>query len=171
MAGALAAGVPQLVSTVVEAASKRGQRNHDAKQADAARDAEAKQAEAQRQHEQQQSEAEVRMLKVREWREGLAAAHKEFNEWQMINQSSRPMGASRKLVPKPNLVGRAWFQSLREYLSEDGKVNEYSMPNHYRTGSQLPPDDDAADVLGREISRIEREWKVAAKRPSWPSCQ
>lgn len=80
VAGALAAGVPQLVGTVIEAASKRGQRNHDAKEAKAAREAEAKEAQAQREHEQRQSEAEARRQKIREWRDGLAAAHREFKE-------------------------------------------------------------------------------------------
>lgn len=78
----------------------------------------------------------------------------------MIQGSTRPMSASKKNAPEPNLVGQAWFQSLREHLGHDGKPNEYTKPNHYRTGSELRPDDDAADVLGREISRIAREWNV-----------
>jgi hypothetical protein len=160
VAGALAAGVPQLVGTVVEAASKRHQRDHDAREADAAREAAATQAEAQRQHEQLQAEAETRRLKVREWREGLAAAHKAFKEWEMIDRYSRREGLSKNLDPEPNLVGQAWFQSLREYLSPEGAPNQFTTPNFYRTGSERVADDDAADVLGREISRIEREWDV-----------
>jgi hypothetical protein len=160
VAGALAAGVPQLVGTVVEAKSKRGQRAHDAKEAEAARDAEANQAEAQRQHEQRQAEAETRRLKVSEWRDGLAAAHKEFKEWEMVSDSSRRTGVSMELAPEPNLVGQAWFQSLRENLSQDGEPNRFTKPNYYRTGSERIADDNAADVLGREISRIEREWNV-----------
>ena len=98
-------------------------RGHEAAEAKAQREADAAEKEAQRQHETAQREREhraaertERVEQMTEWREGLAAAHIEYEKWwAMRNADSKP--ASVHYTPEPNSVSAPWFQSLRRHLS------------------------------------------------------
>lgn len=142
LAGAVGAGVPPVVAAAIQRGNDKAQRRHDADQADLDRQAAATEA-----------INTARRQQVREWRDGLEAAHKEYQEWQLVTRGGRNSDAM-----EPPLVGMAWFQSLREHLSTEGAPNQRGKPNVYREVPTLPADDDAADVLSKEISRIAREW-------------
>jgi hypothetical protein len=150
--GALAAGVPQLVTATVQNLSARGQRKHEAAEAQAKREADAAEAEAQRSHQARAAERAECADKIREWREGLDAAHTEYRSWYAKRNAQGPKPVSANYTPEPNIVGAAWFQSLRPHLLETDRLRSY------RTHDDIQCDDDAADVLSEEIGRIERVW-------------
>ncbi len=93
-----------------------------------------------------------RAEQIREWREGLAAAHTEYLEWSAKQKATGPKPASANFTPRPNIVGAVWFQNLRPYMST-------SVRAYYRTGDDIECDDDDAHTLGNEISRIQQDWR------------
>lgn len=136
------------------AAEKAAQREHDAAEKTAQRERDATEAEAERQRVAVQREADQRAAKraervdtIRKWREGLAAAHTEYEDWRSMDQQGVYLAA-----PLPNIVSASWFQSLRQYMSPSGPAQNYC------EGFDIQCDREAAGRLGAEIARIESAW-------------
>jgi hypothetical protein len=145
IAGAAIAGVPPVVAAVVQRGTAKDQRQHDKDERD-----------AQREHDRRVNERAERLEQLREWREGLSKSHAEYRKWdsETRGRSSVPS----HLGVKPTLDSGVWFQSLRPHLPKFGSMAGSDDPAYYSIGTNLECDDDAADVLAREINRIEREW-------------
>jgi flagellar biosynthesis GTPase FlhF len=131
------------------AAEKEAQRQHDAAEAEAQRQRDA----AQRDYEQCAAQRAERAEKIREWREGLAASHEDFEKWYAIQRSSRPKPSSFEFAVEPNIVSAPWFQSLRPHLSTQGE------PGKLRSGNDIQCDSLVADTLASEIADIESAWR------------
>ncbi|WP_067977101.1 hypothetical protein [Mycolicibacter icosiumassiliensis] len=144
-----------------EAAEAKAVREHDAAEKAAQRELDTAETEAQRQREAAQREADKlaaqraeRVRQIREWREGLAASHAEFEKWDAIDRRpSKP--ASFELLPEPNIVSAPWFQSLRPHLPATGQTAKL------RSGNHIYCDREAADALATEIADLERYWGLA----------
>jgi hypothetical protein len=128
------------------------QRTHEVDQSNAQREREEAERNAQREHDRRAAVRAERAEEVREWREGLAASHAEFEEWLVRSTAAEGRPASMGRPVKPNIVSAVWFQSLRPYLLETGR------PSQLRSGDELECDSDVADVLASEITRIQKEW-------------
>lgn len=147
--GALAAGVPQLLTVVVQTVGARGQRAHDAEQARLQREAEAAELQAAREHEASERRREQaaallgdRRAIVADWREKLHMAHIEYEAWTELNNA---------IVPAPNLAGREWFEELRPHLT--GKAEEA-----LRNAHTVRCNHSVHIALSLEIGRIEEAW-------------
>ena len=161
--GAAATGLVDVAKVIVQGRQQRkveeAKRKHDAEQAQAQRDADAAEREAQRKHDAAQAQAQrdaaqraERAEQVRQLREGLDAAHREYAEWYAKQRATPPKPPSAKFAPEPNIVSAPWFQDLRPRLQDTGS------PKYLRTGDSIQCDDDTAEVLGDEIGRIAEEW-------------
>jgi hypothetical protein len=133
--GAAVGGAPQVITAVIQRGGARAQRKHDA-------------AAALLSHRQQQ---------VRQWREGLEAAHTEYQRFLHKIQNEPPRSQAFTNPEIPDAVGTAWFQSLRPHLSETGEAAQY------RNTVELHCSTDAVVTLTFEIDRIERQWLDEAK--------
>lgn len=113
-------------------------------------------AKAQRKHELLVAERARRHEQIEEWREGLAGAHAECDQW--IREFKRKPPEYRLGGPDkpPNIVSAPWFQSLRPYLTETGEAGEY------RDASELHCSTEVMRLLRDELARIEREWRDEA---------
>lgn len=69
---------------------------------------------------------------LREWRAGLAEARDTYRQW----------AAGPRDTDAPNVVGAAWFESLRQY----------------RTAHEIVCDNPTVVMLSLEIGRIEKDW-------------
>jgi hypothetical protein len=142
--GATATGLVDCLRVASENRSKRrdaeAQRKHEATEAQAKRDAEAAERNAQREHDRDAELRAKQEQQIREWREGLAASHAEYEKCVRMGRSI-----------KPNIVSAVWFQTLRPYLSDTGR------PASLRAVNDIPCDSSDAHMLASEISRIEEE--------------
>lgn len=139
--GALAAGLPQAATAWIQRGTAKAQREHERAENEARR----RHEDAERERERRAAVRARHVDQIREWRDGLAASHREYDEWE----------AQRKItgrVVMPNIVSAAWFQSLRPYLSSDADRSIYLQ------GDEIQCHSSAAGVLGLEIARIEQEW-------------
>jgi hypothetical protein len=156
--GAAIRGGPATVKAFRDSRIAKADRANEAADRETQRAHEAQQAAAQRDSDRRAIERAERVQKVREWREGLAASHSEFVSWENRFKAygpGRPMPSQYAL--RPNIAGAVWFQSLRPHLPESGFASS-SDPAFYSMGEDIQCDNDAADVLSKEITRIEREW-------------
>jgi hypothetical protein len=146
-----------IVSNNFQRDQARTQRQHDNAENVMQRDHERQQRTTELDHQWRSALHVERAERVREWREGLAAAFAEHDEWlHWINEQPAESGAH--LNPRiPNAAGTAWFQSLRPLISEDGYAADY------RNVSELLCDSGVVVALTFEIDRIEREWLDEAK--------
>lgn len=140
----------------------RGQRAHDATQAELQRDADAAEAEAQRAAEAAAALAQRefdeaarrrefaagllpdRRAKIEYWRESLFEAGKQNRQFV------GPEGQ------RPNVVGERWFEELRGHLT--GEAAET-----YGDVATVRINNGAISELSDEITRIEREWIAEAQ--------
>lgn len=76
---------------------------------------------------------------VREWREGIQAAH-------VAHRNTRRQSPELN----PELTGLAWFESLRPNL----KLDE----NDIRTIAETFHDSASVVMLSREVARVEKDW-------------
>ena len=79
---------------------------------------------------------------LREWRAGLAEARDTYRQW----------AAGPRDTDAPNVVGAAWFESLRPYLPGTGEGSQY------RTALEVACDNPTVVMLSLEIGRIEKDW-------------
>jgi hypothetical protein len=149
--GALAAGVPQLLTAWIQRGTAKAQREHERMEKEAQRQHEEAERNAQREHARRAAVLAEHARRVREWREGLAASHREYEEWAAEQKAAegRPPSMGR---PQPNIVSAVWFQSLRHYLPPNGQTAWLSKDDDIQCESFV------ADVLSSEITRIEQEW-------------
>lgn len=149
IAGAAIAGVPPVIAAFVQRSTAKAQREHEKGEKD-----------AQREHERLLRERAEKVDQIREWRDGLAEAHRRYSEYEFLQNSYRGRSTlpPRANVLKPNIVGEAWFQSLRQHLPEFSGMAGSDEPAFYSDGAHIECDSEAAEVLAREISRIEHEW-------------
>jgi hypothetical protein len=148
-AGAGVTGVVGIGKAVVEAMSARSQRTHDADQAKAQRDTEKAEKDAQREHEQATALRKARAEHIAHWRDGMNRAALAYQSWVNIYDNERQRNeAISNGVFVPNVVGDAWFHSLRPHL-----------PDRFRTQSVLRCDAELVVELANEIDRVQREWQ------------
>jgi hypothetical protein len=131
--------------------SDADRREHDAAEAKAVRDAEAAEKAAQRKHDEREALAQrqhdertalriEQVNQIREWREGLAAAHADYKKW--IDDEA----------PEPNIVSAVWFQDLRRHLSSTG------IPTSYETDSVIQCDVEDMNKIGDAIRDLQQQW-------------
>lgn len=122
------------------------------REAEAQREYERNERTTQRDHERRVALLTQRQQQVREWRDGLAAAHTEYQQW-LNSLKDEPQGSPAFVDPDtPDAAGTAWFQSLRPHLSDsvEGAL--------YYGAMELHCDSEAMVLLTHEIARIEEEW-------------
>jgi len=88
-----------------------------------------------RQQQKRQAQVELQSRRhdvLREWRAGLAEARDTYRQW----------AAGPRDTDAPNVVGAAWFESLRQY----------------RTAHEIVCDNPTVVMLSLEIGRIEKDW-------------
>jgi hypothetical protein len=148
-AGAGVTGVVGIGKAGVEALSARSQRKHDADQSKAQRDAEKAEKDAQREHERATSLRKERAQLISYWREGLASSAARYQQWAAVFDDDDRLrrDAAARGLPTPNVVGDAWFQSLRQHL-----------PAEFRQQSELRLHPVLVMQLGDEIDRMQRGW-------------
>jgi hypothetical protein len=152
-AGAGVTGVVGIGKAVVEALSARSQRKHDSDQAKAQRDAEKADKDAQREHERLTALRKSRWQQISSWREGLALSASAYQKFAAVfDDDNSHRNASARLLVTPNVVGDAWFQSLRPHLSDE-----------FRTQSVLRCDAELVVKLGDEIDRVQRGWAAESE--------
>jgi hypothetical protein len=154
--GATATGLVDWLRVASDSRSKRreaeAQRKHEANEAHAKRDAEAAEHNAQREQDRRNELRARQEQQIREWREGLAASHAEYETWVVKQRAYEGRPATMGRPVKPNIVSAVWFQSLRPYLLVTGQPAKLSSTDCIECNS------DHAYVLGSEITRIEEEW-------------
>ena len=84
---------------------------------------------------------------LREWRAGLAESRDTYRQW----------AAGPRDTDAPNVVGAAWFESLRPYLPGTGEAAT-GEPAQYRTAHEIVCDNPTVVMLSLEIGRIEKDW-------------
>lgn len=152
-AGAGVTGIVGIAKAVVDAVSARSQRTHEAAQAKAQRDAEKDEKDAQREHERITALRKARAEQIAYWRDGLNRSALAYQRWANIYDNERQrQKAIAEGVFVPNIVGDAWFQSLRPHL-----------PDRFRTQSVLRCDAELVVELGDEINRVQREWPAEGR--------
>jgi hypothetical protein len=72
--------------------------------------------------EREATDRAAKAQQIREWREGLAVSHAEYQKWEAATRG-------RKIIPdhlavEPNIASRVWFQSLRLHLASSGETNQ-----------------------------------------------
>lgn len=146
--GALAAGVPAVINTIIQRGAAKAQRDHEA--------AEAK---AKREHEAAEKRRTERQEQIKEWRSGLEESHAAYQQW-LIKEDEKHAGVpprttvvrAKDPVDEPNAVSTVWFQRLRRHISETGDAAKY------RNADEVHCDTGVVVILSSEIDRIEREW-------------
>lgn len=148
IAGAVGAGVPQVVTALVQHNTAKAQRKHEKDERDAQRQHEKSERDAQRDHESLTNRRTARAQQIAHWRSGLNNSALTYQKWSAIYDNDKQR---REAVEaggwSPNVVSEAWFQSLRPRL-----------PERFRNESHLHCDDQTVLEIGNEIDRIEREW-------------
>lgn len=133
-----------------DTAEKAAQREHDAAEAEAERQRVAAQREADRRAAQRAERVET----IRQWREGLAAAHLEYETWVATRDSQRPKPNGFAFTPEPNIVSTPWFQSLRPHFFHSGQAQSLC------AGNDIQCTREVADALATEIAAVASSWGV-----------
>lgn len=107
IAGAAIAGVPQVITAVIQRSTAREQRQHEKDE-----------REAREEQDRLTTVRTGRAQQINHWRTGLSAATITFQEWaNLYNNERQRKEAVERGEWAPNFVGEAWFQSLRPYLA------------------------------------------------------
>lgn len=136
--------------------SAKVQREHERTENEAKRKHEEAENEAKRDDERRADQWAHRQKQIEQWREGLAAAHVEYQRWLSRVKNEPPRYEAFTNPDIPDAAGTTWFQSLRPHLSDSVESADFRHVVELHCSSEIMV------LLTEEINRVEQEWQHEA---------